>query len=162
MISLMGRPIEGASQLRNQVAQIPVGERARSIVIRDTKEKTFDVKIEEQPKDLAQNDDAEEPEEEEAGSALAGMEVRTLTPALARQFDLGRNQKGVVVMDVASGSAAEQAGVLPGDLIMALNRRPIQNLADYREIISDLDEDATILLLISRQGKALFLSIGPG
>lgn len=162
VISLMGRPIDGASQLRNQVAQIPVGERARIIVIRNHKEKIFDVKIEEQPEDLAQSDGADEPDEEEEGNgaALAGMEVRTLTPALARKFDLGRNQKGVVVMDVASGSAAEQAGVLPGDLIMEMNRRPIRSLADYREILSDLDEAARILLLVSRQGKALFLSIG--
>ena len=162
VISLMGRPIEGASQLRNQVARIPVGEKARIVVIRNNKEKTFDVKIEEQPEDLAQGDNAGEPDEEEDESVLAGMEVRSLTPALARKFDLDRNQKGVVVMDVASGSAAEQAGVMPGDLILQINRRPIQNLADYREVLSDLDKDARILLLINRQGKAFFLSIGPG
>ena len=162
VISLMERPIEGASQLRNQVAQIPVGENVQVVVIRDNKEKTFNVKIEEQPKDVDQGDRSEEPEAEEAdGSALAGMEVRTLTPGLARQFELGRNQKGVVVMDVTTGSAPEQAGVSPGDLIMEMNRRPIQSLADYREVLAGLDKDAGILLLISRQGKALFLSVGP-
>ena len=39
---------------------------------------------------------------------------------------------GLVITEVKPGSAADEAGLQPGDLITQVNRRPVKNLADYK------------------------------
>jgi S1-C subfamily serine protease len=74
---------------------------------------------------------------------LRGMEVQEVTPDLARRFRL-KEQKGVVVIDVESGSPADEAGIIPGDLILEINKQPIKNSADYSKVISGLKGDALV------------------
>ncbi len=163
VIGFMGEPIDNPSQLRNQIAQVPVGRRISLVVIRNGVKKEFQMKIGEQPKEMAQSGSSEEEGEEEEGrtDALAGVYVRTLTPALAREMELDKNQKGVVVVNVEEGSAAQEAGLTRGDLIMEIDRQPVRDIDDYKSLLSSIDSGDGILLLISRQGRAIFLSVTP-
>jgi len=157
-----GKQIDNPSILRNAVAQTPVGQKVTVEVFRDRKSTKLEVKIAEQPKDIAQAGLEEGGVPEGAqDSALAGMEVRTLTSDIARQLGLSPNAAGVLVSDVASGSAAESAGVEQGDVIVEINHQPVRNINDYRRISSKLGKKAGALLLINRRGDELFLAIGP-
>ena len=55
-----------------------------------------------------------------------GVRVQTITPTLARGLGLAR-ESGVVVADVAPGSAAAAAGFRPGDIVLTLDGRPMEN-----------------------------------
>ncbi len=156
VVALNDQAIENASQLRNQVAQLGIGTRAKVRVIRGGKEKALEIKIEAQPKDVAQAE-----EKETAENALSGVQVRALTPDLARQLGLGRMTHGVVVVNVEQDSPAEAAGLMRGDLIMEINRSVVEDIDHYNTLLSGADAEAPLLLLVHRQGRALFLTITP-
>ena len=156
---LEGKDIEGSAMLRNRVAEVPVGKSVEVEVLRDKKPQTLTVTIAEQPKDMAA---AGEPVKgSEKSTALAGIEVRNLTREVTGQLNLPRGTQGVVVAEVESGSAAEEAGVQPGDVIVELNRKPVRNTDDFQRLSGALAKDSTALLLIVRQGGKLFLAINP-
>lgn len=159
LLSVMGQPIESASQLRNLIARIPAKTQVTLVVLRDRKEKTFSVKIEEQPKEIAEGNTVETPEDD---GRLSGVNVQELTPSLARRWEIDPHQEGgVVVTDIEEDSPAAESGLMRGDLIVEINRHPIRDVADYRSTLSRVDSGRRILLLIQRGGKMFFLSIAP-
>ncbi|MBI3802642.1 MAG: DegQ family serine endoprotease [Nitrospirae bacterium] len=161
IVQYNNQPIENSTQLRNMVAQTGVGTRAKVRVVRDKKEKDLELTIEEQPKDVGKSGETEQPAEEGASTALSGLEVRNLTPEITKQLGLGRNEKGVVITRVESGSVAEEVGLQRGDLIMEVNRKPVRNTEDYDAILSKIKKDESVLLLINRQGRTMFVTISP-
>lgn len=151
------KPVENAVQLRNLVASLSIGSKVTVKAIRDKKEKTFEVTIGEQPKDLTRGG---APSEEDAGSgALAGLGVHDLSPELAQRFGLPDDEEGVVVTRVEPGSLADDAGVQRGDLILEINRRVVRHTRDFNRIAADLGKDESILLLVNRQGQTLYITI---
>jgi serine protease Do len=57
---------------------------------------------------------------------VIGVAVQTITPTLARGLDLPRDW-GVVISDVLPGSPAQAAGLMIGDIVLALDERPMEN-----------------------------------
>jgi serine protease Do len=157
-----GKEVEGPSVLRNAVAQTPIGKAVTVQLLRDRKPLTFEVKIAEQPKEVAQAG-AEEETVQDSGksSALAGLEVRNLTGEIARQLGLAPGTAGVLVSGVTPGSAAEAAGLEPGDVIVEFNQQPVRNLADFKRISAKLGKKGSVLLLVNRRGDELYLAIEP-
>jgi serine protease Do len=56
-----------------------------------------------------------------------GISARNITPALASGLDLSR-EDGVLTEDVAPGSPAHTAGLMPGDIILSIDKKPVQNI----------------------------------
>ena len=81
-----------------------------------------------------------------------GLDVQSLNVDLARAFGLERSD-GVVVVDVEPGSAADQAGLQPGDVIVQIDDRDIRRLSDYHSqtAITFVGEDSTFAVL--RDGR---------
>ncbi len=158
IIEINGKPVESATQLKNMVAQLTIGNKVNLTVVRDKKEKRLTVLIGEQPKEIASSGTDEEGE---GSKAMAGIEVHNLTPEIARRFGFSRDKKGVVVTQVEPESRADIAGIQPGDLIIEINRAPVQNTEDYERIVSRLKKGESVLLLVNRQGRTLFITITP-
>jgi serine protease Do len=156
IIELGGKPVESASQLKNMVAQLTVGSKVDLTVVRDKKEKRLAVVIAEQPKEIAKAGVEEEPG---ASKAMAGIEVHDLSPEIARRYGFSRGERGVVVTQVEPDSNADNAGIREGDLILEMNRSPVRNTGDYERIVSGLKKGQSVLLLVNRQGRTLFITI---
>lgn len=164
IVSFDGRPVDSPQILRNTVAQTPIGKTVKVEVLRENKRQTFNVKITEQPKEIAAQGEEETLEGEAGGgakTALAGLEVRNVTPEIARQLGLPPNTAGVVVTGVGPASAAAAAGVEPGDVILEVNRQAIKTVADLKRVTAKLPKNEGVLLRINRQGNKLFLVIKP-
>ncbi|MDO8546684.1 MAG: DegQ family serine endoprotease, partial [Nitrospirales bacterium] len=129
IVEFDGRAVENPTQFRNLVAQTPIGKKVRVKFLRGGKERDLEVTIAEQPKTIAQSESpGDEGGEARVSGAFAGMDVRELTPELARRFNLPRADKGgVIVARIAEGSPAGEAGLQGGDLITEINRKPIAN-----------------------------------
>lgn len=156
IIEVDHKPVENAVQLRNLVAGLAVGAKVNVKVIRDKKEKSVDVAIGEQPKDLARSG---APSPEGAGGALAGLSVHDVTPEFAQRFGLPSDEEGVVVTRVDPGSLADDAGVQRGDLVLEINRQVVRNTKDFNRIAGEIGKDDSILLLVNRQGQTLYITI---
>ena len=153
-----GKTVESTSILRNTVAQTPVGKTVKVELLRDKKTVSLEIKITEQPKDVAQVD-GETVQGDGKNTALAGVEVRNLTSEIARQLGLPAGTSGVVIAGVEQGSAAEEAGLQEGDIILEINRQAVRNTNDFKRLSSKLSKKDSTLLLINRQGRKLFLAI---
>jgi len=160
IVAFMGQPILSTAHLRNIVARTGVGTKSELKVIRDKKEKTVILTIVAQPKDIAKIDRGND-SRFELDESHFGIDARDISPELAQQYDLNENDRGVIVTQVVPGSAADNAGLKEGDLILELNRRKIRRLNDYKTGLSKAENARSILLLISRQGNRLFLTLIP-
>jgi len=95
---------------------------------------------------------------EEAGGEVLGMEVEELTRELARRYGL-EETKGVVVTYVEDGGPADRAGIREGDVIIEVNRKPVESLDEYQRAVQAAKKGEKILLWIKRGKTSQFVVI---
>lgn len=156
ILALNGKEIKTTGQLRNQVAATSVGSKIKIKIFRDKHEKEIEATLNEQSNEVARNGS---PEKEERLTALTGVAVADLNPETAREMSIS-NRNGVVVQEVDPDSRAQEAGLRRGDVILEVNRAPVKNIEEYTRKVSNLKKEEGALLLVSRHGRTLFLSVG--
>lgn len=153
IIEFNGHPIQEMNELPRMVAEIAPGTPATVKVLRDGKEKTFKLTVTE----LSEERQAQAQPEEGEENPL-GLVVKDLNQALAQRLRL-RETKGVVVLQVEQGSAAADAGLRPGDLLLELNGQAVEKVKDYQEIMAKVKKGTAARFLIKRQGRTLYLTV---
>ena len=151
-----GKTVEDTRQLRNLVAATTPNETVEVRAFRDGKERVFKVNVGE----LASTTPAEggeEAEEPKSASSDLGLSVAPLTPAIAKQYNLDANDKGVIVSDVEEGSPAADAELRPGDLITEVDRQPVTSVADFRDVLAKAKDKESVLILVKRDGASRFV-----
>ena len=83
-----------------------------------------------------------------------GMSVQDITPEIAKQLGLP-STGGVIVTKVREGSASDEAGLQPYDVIMQVNRVKVASVKDFMREISKKTAEDRVLLLI-RRGKGTY------
>ena len=145
IIELQGIPMPNVSILRNKVAMIAPGTKAKITVIREGKKKELEVTIGEQPADFAKMGPGGGTENTPLGKM--GLTLQNLTEELASQFGYEVNQ-GVLVADVAQGSPAAEAGMKAGQLIEEVNKQRVHNLDELQKAIAASDDHTKVLLRV--------------
>lgn len=92
---------------------------------------------------------------------LLGVQVQDLTPELIKAIGLGVTE-GALVSGLTKGSAADKAGIQPGDLIVRFDNRPVKNSASLRNMVGlkRVGDSATIELI--RDGKPIRVTVTIG
>ncbi len=145
VIAVNGKPIHSSAQLRNAVGLMRVGELVKLKIIRDGHERIIRARIGE-PKRVSA--EAAGLSKELSGAVLGDIE---------ESHPLAGKVEGVEVLDVEPGSAAAQAGLRRGDIIVSVNREPVKSVEDVRRAAEKSRHG--ILLNIRRGEGALFLVI---
>ena len=83
---------------------------------------------------------------------MLGIHLQELTPELASLLDL-QPRKGILVADVDLGSAASEAGVQRGDVILRVNERTIQKAADLESLVQGAKRPGQLRMEVLRKGK---------
>ncbi len=146
IIEINGKSVEDSRDLSMIVAGFDVGEEIDVTVIRNGKQKTFDVTIAKREEDKIASRRGFRKEQEEV---TLGIRVSQLTTDLVRRFNLA-DEEGVVVVGVASGSKGDEAGVMVGDIIKEVNHQSIRTTEDFRDAIREVRKDETIQMFIKR------------
>ena len=84
------------------------------------------------------------------------MRVQNITPDLADQLGMDEGE-GVVVTGVEPGSAAEEAGLRSGDVILEVDKREVSDVKELRSQLSDAEKST--LLLIRRGEATIFVPV---
>jgi serine protease Do len=161
ILEFNGRKINDVGALRNIVAQTRIGASVPVKLLRADKEVTLTVTITELPANVPDFVPSSNRDLDIGENALTGITVVDLNPAIAKQLGLEREDRGVVIVKIESGSAAEEAGIRKGDVIQEIDRKRINDLNDFNKIVSKLDADATVLLFINRGGKKSYATLSP-
>ena len=88
----------------------------------------------------------------EVRRGLLGINIYSLTPDLAKSLGLESTQ-GVLVSQVAEDSAADKAGIRAGDVVTAINDKPVRSSTDLRNAIGLLRVGERIDVAIIRDGR---------
>ena len=84
--------------------------------------------------------------------SLIGVYLQPVTPDLAESFGL-KDTEGVLIAQVGDDSAAAEAGLAAGDIILELDGRPVGKLGSFRNRIAALPPGTEITLTILRNGE---------
>lgn len=150
IIRFGGKNVEDSRSLQAMVGASGIGTVVPVDVIRDRKALSFNVKIGEMP---GEEDLSPKPAEEKED--WIGLSVRDIPQEMKESLEV---QEGVLVRGVKGGSPAEQGGIQPGDVIIAINQKKISDAAEYRRAISTIKKGATVSFLIRREGVTLYLA----
>jgi S1-C subfamily serine protease len=122
--------------------------------VRDGKPVTAPVKLGELRAAKAES----EPAEAKEGGKL-GLSVEPLSPERAKQLGL-ETERGLLVAAVDPEGPAAEAGLRPGDVIQEVNRKPVADAASLKGAVK-ASGDRPALVLVSRNGESLFLTLDP-
>lgn len=87
-----------------------------------------------------------------------GVEVQEITPELAESFKMP-NSDGALIAGVVRGAPADRAGIKPGDILLAVEDKPIKDAQIMLEVIASLDPGKTTRFKLRREGKELELPV---
>jgi Do/DeqQ family serine protease len=159
--AINGEKIEDSNVLRNKVAGTMPGTEIRLTVARDGSTQELTAVLDEF--DLSgvgggpSNQENDSPEKQAENGKL-GLSLQPLTAESARQLNVPVGTEGMVVTEVDPSGVAAEAGIARGDVIMEINRKPVTSIDAVQSALSSAG-DRPILLLISRGGQVVFLTV---
>jgi len=139
-----GTPVNNVRELLSMVGMAEVGRSVEIAVWRNKKKVSLKVEIGVKPDD-SETAVVSSPSQEEAAAVgeWRGIEAADLNDENIRRFEI-EEKRGVVVLKVKLNSPAEEAGIIPGDTILEINNKRINNLNDFQRIIPGLKEDVLV------------------
>jgi len=87
-----------------------------------------------------------------------GVSLSAITSTLRDTYDIPKDVDGILIVSVAPGGAAANAGLAPGDVIVAIDGTSISNLDEFFDAVAG-DEDDTALLDVYSQGQYRYIPI---
>jgi serine protease Do len=152
IVAVDGKPVTTGRELSSAVAGMAVGKEVPVKILRNGKEQTVTVK-------LAQRSDTEPAAQGRSQDTEGGLGIRAadLTPETARRFGIDENEKGVLVLEVQSGSRAEKAGLQQGDIVKEVNRTPVQAVSELRAEFDKAKSGESVPFLVKRANSGFIV-----
>jgi Do/DeqQ family serine protease len=147
IVSVDGQEVDDPNAFGYRFATQPLGGSAKLGLLRDGHAMTVTVALRTAP---------ETPRDEitiRARSPFSGATVANLSPALADELQLDNADRGVVILDVANGSYAENLGFKRGDIIVSVNDHEIESTRELDRIASA--RSRSWRLVINRGGRRI-------
>jgi len=140
---------EEIAAARKIIADLPIGTNVNLTVKRSGETMTLTAKTEKLQGAVG----------EEKEFKTWGLSVREVTRTYANQAQLDDTQ-GVVITTESSGFPAQKAGVGPGDVIKAVNRKPVTDLEEFQKLYKEsIDKKDKTVLLEVQHGRGKFTTV---
>jgi serine protease Do len=127
-----GQKVAGAADLRVKVGSLNPGATAKLSVFRDGGSRDINVTL------------GARPAEEQAANT-GGVDKGAEGPRLGIGAEPRKNGSGLTITNVEPGSAAAEAGLQPGDIILEVNRKSISDVAGLQSIVRGSKGEAVLL-----------------
>ncbi len=154
-----GKPVKDGEDLVNRVSQTPVGSKAPITVLRNNKPVELTIEVAERADILAGNRGGGlRPESGERGegqpAAKFGMSVQNLRPNDREQLSLPEGTGGALVASVDDNSFAQDIGLQEGDVVLSINREPVNSADDVRRIAGAIKAGDAVAFKVMRNPGA--------
>jgi serine protease Do len=150
-----GKKVSKGTELVADIAARKPGSKVNLGFIRNGKQQDTSVTIADRSKLFATrlgedqgNDDESTPKQ-----SKFGVTVRKVTPEMADRLDMPAG-KGVIVQDVKPGSFAEDVNLGRGDIILEINKQPVNSEEDFARIESSLKTGQDVVFLVRPRGSS--------
>ena len=147
--SVDGKPVKNGDDLVSYIASRKPGTKVMVGFVRDGKQQQASVTVADRAKLLGARlgEDEEGNAEAPAATGKLGLSVGAVTQDLADRLDIPAG-KGVVVRDVKPGSFADDKNIVRGDVILEINKQPVNSEEDFNRITSSLKSGQDVVFLI--------------
>lgn len=162
--SINGQKVNNVRDLIRRTASLPVGSRATIDYVRAGERRTTEVVLEERKEDepgLSEfylepltPDAAPETKSTTPNNPTLGINVRTLTPEMAKLEGL-EGMQGVYVTEVDPGSVADDNDVHRDDLIIEINNRPVRAEEEFHQVARKLRSGDDLVIKLLRRERAV-------
>jgi serine protease Do len=151
--SVDNKPVKNGNELVADIASRKPGTQVKLGYVRDKKQESTMVTIADRSKLFAArlSDNEGEGEQEQPTESKLGITVGNVTPEIADRLQIPAG-KGVIVQDVKPGSFGDDVNLSRGDVILEINKQPVNSADDFRKIQSQLKSGQDVVFLV-RQGR---------
>jgi serine protease Do len=156
VIRFNNQDVKEMRNLPRIVAETTIGQEVPVVVWRDGKEITVTVTVGQLPDEhTVAGNTPDKPDEATRSVEIAGLgvQVAPITAATRDKFQLADDQKGVVITEVAAGSAAAERGLKPGDVIVEVQQEAVNTPADVQKRLEAVRKQSRRSVLMLVQGR---------
>ena len=146
-----GHDVDGDDPAIRAVARSEPGRAARLDFVRDGRRQTVTVRLAERPARVAPDGTpaaGESARVRDLGPAELGMTVIEVNPANARRYDVPDGVTGLLVQRVEPVSAAAEAGIERGQVVLHINRQPVATVVALRHAVGLARAGDPVALLV--------------
>ncbi|MBX3576885.1 MAG: DegQ family serine endoprotease [Rhizobiaceae bacterium] len=160
-----GKAVKDMRDLPRVVAESPVGKAVDVIIIRKGVEQTVKVtlgRLEDGEKLAEAETTAPSDQGPIATATVLGMTIGELNDEARTKFSIGKEISGVVITEVAAGSAAAERGIQAGEVITEIAQESVSSPRQVMDRINALKEQGrknALLMLASKTGELRFVTI---
>jgi len=154
---LDGQPVSDAGALQVEVGQKRPGTTIKLGVIRQGKNVTVPVTLEA----MGNKNGEDEVASNEHGKPRWGLGLADLTPDAREQLQAPKDIHGAIVGNVQPGSPADNAGLQRGDVILEVNRHPVQSASEAAQELGKIVKGQDALVLVWSNGGNTFRVLHP-
>jgi serine protease Do len=160
IVDFNGKPVKNSDDLVNMVTHTAPGTTVPVKVIRDKKPVSLNVKVAEL--DLSQEAQQEadnsggndnNPRRQQPKDTGFGMTIQEMTPSDRSELGVPAGRGGAVVTDVTPFSAAADAGIQEGDVILSVQGTAVHGLDDVSHALDTIEAGHTGRIIVWRQGQ---------
>jgi len=158
---LNGQKIANSGALQMAISNFTPGTRVQLGILRNGHSQTIDLTLGEfnNKGQVAENEgDANGPA---AQGGKLGLAMQDLTSDVRQQLHLPDDVKGAVIANVRPGSAAEDAGLQAGDVIVSVNRKAVDSASSAVAGVHAIPAGQDVLLLVWSRGGESFRVLHP-
>ena len=156
-----GQSVTDSHQLRVLIGQTRPGTQVEIVFLRDGRQHRVTVRLERLPlrrrAGLSLRRRWQEPSRPQL-PPLAGVQIANLDIRYRYRFQIPTRIQGVVIVEVAPNTPAEEAGLQPGDVILEINRIPVRSVTEAVQVARTV-RGPKVLLRIWRDGVTRYLVV---
>ena len=156
---LNGQKIENGSALQVAVSEDTPGTQIKLGILRDGTPQTIEITVGsfDGKKALIASNDSSDPASPKSGKL--GLAVSNLDEQAREQLQIPEQVHGAIVQTVRQGSAAEDAGLQPGDVIVEVNRKATSSADQFVNQVKANAAGKDVLVLVWSKGNASYRTI---
>lgn len=148
ILSVDGTAVNDDSGLRFKLATLRRGQNSKVKIWRNGRERTFDVRA-----DTPQETPVRDERTLEGFHPIDGAVAVNMSPALGEELGFDPYVRGVMILKVERGSAANYNRLRPGDFIVDINGDEVTSARQLEALLLSADDDTEWNISVDRNGR---------